>query len=377
MSGLKEPASMACVIDVPPKFAALSLTMMRFVQSLCACAVAPAILCATTPPLRAQEHVSAFYRGKTIRMVVGTAPGGGVDLIGRLVARHLQNHIPGSPNIIVQNMPGAGSVQMANNLANTGARDGTVIGAPLNGMPTAPLLAPKAARFDPVKLNWLGSVYRSNNVAYVWHGAPAQSLDALKTQEVILGTPGPGSGSYDLAFLSRDILGLKFKIVRGYESAPQVNIAMQRGEIHAQIVGWDSLKASQPTWVRDKVVTIIGHYSLEDPPELRGFARIVDLARTDADRQALRLVLARQSYGRPYFLPPEVPAARVEALRRAFDATMRDPAFRSEAARMEIDVDPMTGEDVQALIAQVHRTTPAEVAERVRGILETPGSAAQ
>jgi tripartite-type tricarboxylate transporter receptor subunit TctC len=352
--------------------------MMRSIALLLrTCALAAALAVAAVMPLRAQDDVAAFYQGKTVRLVVGTAPGGGVDLIGRLVARHLRDHIPGGPNIVVQNMPGAGSVAMANNLANTGVRDGTVIGAPLNGMPTAPLLAPKAARFDPVKLNWIGSVYRSNNAAYVWHSAPVQSLEGLKAQELILGTPGPGSGSYDLAFLSRDILGLKFKIVRGYESSQQVNIAMQRGEIHAQIVGWDSLKASQPTWVRDKMITVIGHYSLEDPPELRRYARIVDLARSEADRQALRLVLARQSYGRPYFLPPDVPAPRVEALRRAFDVTMRDPAFRTEAGRMEIDVDPMRGEDVQALIAQVHRTTPAEVAERVRAILEAPGAAPQ
>ena len=363
------------IIDAVLAIAALLRMMMRpTLLSLQACGLAAALVGASASPMRAEDDVAAFYRGKTVRMMVGTAPGGGVDLIGRLVARHLHGHIPGNPSIIVQNMPGAGSVQMSNNLANAGARDGTVIGAPLNGMPTAPLLAPKAARFDPTKLIWIGSVYRSNNVAYAWHNAPVQSLEALKSQELILGTPGPGSGSDDLAFLSRDILGLKFKIVRGYESSPQVNIAMERGEIHAQIVGWDSLKASRPAWIRDRVITVIGHFSLEDPPELRPYARIVDLATTEADRQALRLVLARQSYGRPYFLPPDVPAPRVEALRHAFDATMRDPAFLAEAKLMEIDVDPMTGNEVQALIAQVHRTTPADVAERVRAILDAPGA---
>jgi tripartite-type tricarboxylate transporter receptor subunit TctC len=362
------------IIDAALPFAALWRIMMRSMAlSLPACGLAAALICVATSPVRAEDEVATFYKGKTVRMMVGTAPGGGVDLIGRLVARHLRGHIPGNPNIIVQNMPGAGSVQMSNNIANTGARDGTVIGAPLNGMPTAPLLAPKAARFDPTKLNWIGSVYRSNNVAYAWHSAPVRSLEQLKTQDLILGTPGPGSGSYDLAFLARDILGLKFRIVRGYESSPQVNIAMERGEIQAQIVGWDSLKASRPAWIRDKVITVIGHFSLEDPPELRPYARIVDLATIAADRQALRLVLARQSYGRPYFLPPEVPAARVEALRRAFDATMRDPAFLAEAKLMEIDVDPMTGGEVQALIAEVYRTTPAHVAERVRAILDAPG----
>jgi len=320
-------------------------------------------------PTRADDGVAAFYTGKTIQMMVGTSPGGGVDLIGRLVARHLQNHIPGKPNIVVQNVPGAGGNQMANHLFASGARDGTVIGAPLNGMPTGPLLTPKVSRFDPTQLTWIGSMYRSNNVAYVWHKSPVQSLEELKTKEAIVGTSGPGSGSNDLSILARDVLGLKYRIVRGYKSGTEINIAMERGEVHAQIVGWDSLKAQRPEWVRDKTITIIGHFSLEDPPELRPFARIVDLARTESDRQALRLVLARQAHGRPYFLPPGVPAARAAALRRAFDTTMRDSAFIAEAAAMKVDVDPMTGEAVQALVEQVHRMTPADVVERVRTMM--------
>jgi tripartite-type tricarboxylate transporter receptor subunit TctC len=333
-----------------------------------------ALMLVSTAALRAEDDVAAFYKGKTMRMMVGVGAGTGTDLIARMLARHLVNHIPGNPTIIAQNIPGAGSLQMANNLANSGARDGTVIGAPLNGMPTAPLLTPKIARFDPTKLIWLGSIYRSNNFAYVWHTSPVQTLEQLKTQELIIGTPGPGSGSYDLAMLSRELLGLKFKLVRGYEGSGQVNIAMERGEVQAQIVGWDSFKAARPTWIADGVVKVIGHYSLEDPPELRPYPRIVDLAKTDADRQALRLVLARQAHGRPYFLPPDVPAARVEALRRAFDATMKDPAFLADAEQMKIDVSPMTGEETQALIAQVHEQTPAEVVERVRAMMEAPAN---
>jgi tripartite-type tricarboxylate transporter receptor subunit TctC len=323
-------------------------------------------------PAQAADDVASFYSGKTVQMLVATASGGGVDLIGRLVARHWQNHIPGKPTMVVQNMPGAGGMLMANNLFNTAARDGTVIGASLNGMPTGPLLQPKVARFDPTQFTWLGSMYRANNVAYVWNTSPVQSLEDLKAKEAIIGTSGPGSGSYDLSLLSREVLGLKYKLVRGYKSSSEINIAMERGEIHAQIVGWDSIKAQRPEWIRDKTITIIGHFSLEDPPDLRPFARIVDLARTDSDRQALRLVLARQAHGRPYVLPPGVPAARVAALRRAFDATMRDPAFIAEAKAMKVDVDPMTGEAVQQLVEQVHRSTPPDVVDRVRRIMAMP-----
>jgi tripartite-type tricarboxylate transporter receptor subunit TctC len=323
-------------------------------------------------PAQAADDVASFYSGKTVQLLVATASGGGVDLIGRLVARHWQNHIPGKPTMVVQNMPGAGGMLMANNLFHSAARDGTVIGASLNGMPTGPLLQPKVARFDPTQFTWLGSMYRANNVAYVWNTSPVQSLEDLKAKEAIIGTSGPGSGSYDLSLLSREVLGLKYKLVRGYKSSSEINIAMERGEIHAQIVGWDSIKAQRPEWIRDKTITIIGHFSLEDPPDLRPFARIVDLARTDSDRQALRLVLARQAHGRPYVLPPGVPAARVAALRRAFDATMRDPAFIAEAKAMKVDVDPMTGEAVQQLVEQVHRSTPPDVVDRVRRIMAMP-----
>ena len=251
------------------------------------------------------DDEAAFYAGKTVQMMVGTSPGGGVDLIGRLVARHLQNHIPGKPNIVVQNVPGAGGNQMANHLFASGARDGTMIGAPLNGMPTGPLLTPKVSRFDPTQFTWIGSMYRSNNVAYVWHKSPVQSLEELKTKEAIVGTSGPGSGSNDLSILSREVLGLKYRIVRGYKSGTEINIAMERGEVHAQIVGWDSLKAQRPEWVRDKTITIIGHFSLEDPPELRPFARIVDLARTDFGSPG-----TAPGLGPPSPRPPLLPAAR-------------------------------------------------------------------
>jgi tripartite-type tricarboxylate transporter receptor subunit TctC len=315
------------------------------------------------------DEVSDFYKGKTVQMVVATAPGGGVDLIGRLLARHLGRHIPGRPNMVVQNMPGAGGLLMANHLYNLGARDGTVIGGSLNGMPAAPLMTPKAARFDPTKFIWIGSMYRANNVAYVWHTAPVQSLEELKTKELLIGTSGPGSGSNDLSILSREVLGLKYKQVRGYQSSSAINIAMERGEIHAQIVGWDSIQAQKPAWIRDKLIKFIGHFSLEDPPELRPFPRIADLARTEADKQAVRLVLARQAHGRPYFVPPGVPAPRARALRRAFDATMQDPAFLAEAKAMKVGVEPMTGEDVQDLVAQVYNTTPPAVVERVRKMM--------
>jgi hypothetical protein len=267
-------------------------------------------------------------------------------------------------------MPGASGLQMTNNLYHSGARDGSVIATPFASAITAPLLQPNAVRFDPTKLLWIGSVHRINNVAYVWHTAPVQSLEQLKSQELIFGANGPGSSNYDLAILMREILELKIRIVRGYQSTAQVNIAIERGEVQGQILGWDSIKVQRPSWLRDKSINVIGQFGLTDVAELRTYPRVLDFARTEADRQALRLVQAGQGIGRPFFVPPEVPADRVEALRRAFEATMRDPQFIAEAKQMAAEVDPLTGEEMQTLVAEVHQKTPLEVAERVRRILE-------
>jgi tripartite-type tricarboxylate transporter receptor subunit TctC len=274
--------------------------------------------------------------------------------------------------VVVQNMPGAGSLQMANNLYNSGARDGTVIGAPLNGMPTGPLLQPNAARFDPTRLIWIGSMYRSNNVAYAWHTAPVQTLAELKNRELIIGTSGPGGGSYDLSVLARDVLGLKFKVVRGYQGTPQINLAIERGEVQGMGgLGWASVKAQTPNWISEKKIKVLAQYGFQRYSELPEVPTMLELAKSEADRQAMTMLFARTEYGRPYFLPPDVPPERVAALRRAFDATMKDPAFVAEAAKLRYDIDPLTGEQVQALVAQLS-STPREVVARVRAALETP-----
>ena len=303
--------------------------------------------------------MAAFYAGKTVQMMVGTSPGGGVDLIGRLVARHLQNHIPGKPTIVVQNVPGAGGNQMANHLFASGARDGTVIGAPLNGMPTGPLLTPKVSRFDPTQFTWIGSMYRVQQrrlcLAQVAGAEPGGAEDQGGDHRHV------GAGLRLVRSVDPVARRARTEVsdrARLQELAPKSTSPWSAARFMPRSSAGTRIKAQRPEWIRDKIITIIGHFSLEDPPDLRPFARIVDLARTEADRQALRLVLARQAHGRPYFLPPGVPAARLTALRRAFDATMRDPAFIAEAAAMKVEVDPMTGEAVQALVEQVHPNDP-------------------
>jgi tripartite-type tricarboxylate transporter receptor subunit TctC len=325
-----------------------------------------ALACA---PAAAQEDIAAFYKGKTVRIVVGTAAGGGYDLFARIVARHLAGHIPGAPAIIVQNLPAAGGLVMTNQLYATAPRDGTVIGAPINGIPTAPLIQPNGAHFDAEKLIWLGSTNREPYVAFVWHTAPVQSFAELQQKELIVGATAPGTTMVDFPLITNAILGTRFKIVRGYEGTPQINNAIERGEIEGEGgIGWAAVKAQVPQWIAEKKIRVIAQYGLKRHAELAEVPSMLELAKSEADRRALLVLFARTEYGRPYFLPPEVPAARVTALRRAFDETMRDPAFVADAAKLQLDVDPMSGGQVQALVGELGRT-PADVVARVRGIL--------
>ena len=328
------------------------------------------VLAAAAPAVAQQEEAQAFFRGKTLRLIVGIAVGFGYDINARLLARHMAAHIPGQPTIIVQNQPGAGSLAMTNALYHTGPFDGTVMGASFNGMPTTPLLQPTGVRFDPVRINWVGSSNRETQVMYVWHDAPAQVLEDARAREIVMGGQAPGSTQFDYPVLANKLFGFKFKVVTGYESTPKIHLAMESGEVHGTIANWSTLKAINTDWITDKKVRILAQWALQKNAELPDIPLFMDLAKTDSERDALRLMLARLEYGRPFFLPPDVPVARVEALRRAFDATMKDPAYLAEADKLKIDVEPLSGEAVAALVEQVSRT-PADTVARVRAALET------
>jgi tripartite-type tricarboxylate transporter receptor subunit TctC len=332
-----------------------------------------AILFCASAPAAGQEDVGAFYKGKQLRFVVGSAAGGGYDLFARIVARHIGNHIPGNPNVIVQNQPAAGGVVMANQLFAQGPKDGTVIGIPINGIPTAPLLQ-SGTQFDASKLIWLGSTNREAYVAFVWHTVPISSITELATKEVVVGATTPGTTMVDFPLLVNDVLGYKFKVVRGYQGTPQINLAIERGEVQGMGgLGWASVKAQTPQWIAEKKIKVLAQYGLTRYAELPDVPTMLELAKSEPDRAAMRMLFARTEYGRPYFLPPEVPAARVQALRRAFDATMTDPGFLAEAAKLQLDVSPMTGEEVQALVGELAKTPPAIVA-RVRAALDVPAA---
>jgi tripartite-type tricarboxylate transporter receptor subunit TctC len=335
-------------------------------------AVLAALLLFVAAPARAGDDAASFYRGKQIRFIVGSAPGGTYDLLARAVARHMGAHIPGNPLIIVQNQPTAGGLLMVNQLYALGPNDGTAIGVPINGIPAAPLLQPAGAHFDAAKLSWIGSTNREPYVAYVWYTAPVQSLADLLTKPLVVGATTPGTTMNDFPLLTNAVLGTKFKIVRGYESTPQVNQAMERGETEGVgALGWEAVKVQMSAWIADNKIKMIAQFGLQPARVLPDVPLMLDLAKTQSDRQALLMLVGRTEYGRPYFLPPGVPPERVEALRRAFDATMTDEAFVAEAAKTGFDLNPLTGEQVQALVADL-ANTPPEVVTRVRTILDQP-----
>ena len=337
--------------------------MRRLLLAFCALAVLQASATA--------QSVADFYKGKTIRMVVGIDVGSGYDVNARLLARHLINHIPGNPAIVVQNQPGAGSANMTAQIYANGPFDGTVIGAAFAGLPTYPLFTPAAApRFDLTTLNWLGNTNRETHVTYVWHKSKVQSFDELRTTELIMGAQAAGSSQVDFPLVANALFNLKHKVIAGYGSTAKINLAMEAGEVDGAIAALTSVRTLSSQWLTEKKIKIITQWALRPNPDLPGVPNALDLAKTDDQRAAMQLIMARLDVGRPFFLPQNVPADRVAALRTAFDATMKDPTYLSEAAKLKIDVDPMNGADLAGFVVQVLKTSPDTVA-RVRKALET------
>jgi tripartite-type tricarboxylate transporter receptor subunit TctC len=334
--------------------------------------VALVLACCAVAPARAQQDVASFYKGKQIYLYVGSAAGSGYDIGGRIVARYIGKYIPGNPTVVVENQPGAASLTMTSSLYNNQPRDGTVIGAAINGMPTAPLFEPTGARFDPNKLNWIGSSDNEVQVTYVWHTAPVQSYADLLKKELIVGATQRGTSQVDFPLIANAVLGTKFKVISGYPGTTDIHKAMEAGEVQGNgASAYASLKELNSDWLRDKKVKVILQWGFHKLPELGDIPSVLDLAKNDADQAALRLVLARLQYSRPYFAPPDVPADRVAALREAFDKTMTDPGFLADAAKAHMEVSPVSGEQVAKLIAEV-LASPKDVVARVRTALAAP-----
>lgn len=316
-----------------------------------------------------------FYRGKTLSIVVGSDAGSGYDAYARLVSRHIARHIPGAPNIIVQNHPGAGSVTMANQLANAGAKDGTQIGAPQSSVAFERLLhllgpGGKAANFDATRLNWLGTVAQDTFVVLGWHKSKVSTAEDMMTKEFVIGTAGPNTDGSLIVAVMNKLLGTRIKLINGYNgTAPQL-LALERGEIDGSSMAYSTVLTLRPNLHRDKEIIVLLQIGRAKHPDLKDVTLLSDLMKSDEDRAILSVIFDKYQMGRPFFAPPGVPADRVELLRRAFDETMADQAFITEAAQQHLELSPLPGKEVQALIERLY-ATPEPMVRKARLMLGT------
>ena len=328
---------------------------------------------AATSAAAVADPVEDFYRGRNITMVIGYSVAGGYDNYARVVARHLGNHIPGNPTILPQNMPGAGSLRSANWLYNAAPKDGSVIGMFSRGMAMEPLIGTSQTQFDAQKFSWLGSGTNEVSTCVTWHESPVKTwADALKIPFTV-GGEGSGSDPDIFATVVRNVFGVKLRLVSGYPGSAEVALAIERREVDGRC-GWSysSLKLQRPDWVTNKQVNILVQLALAKTPELPDVPLITDFATTDRQRQILRLVFSRQAMARPFTAPPGIPADRKAALRKAFSETMKDPAFLEEAKQRGLEVNPVSGDEIEALIADLYRS-PADVVAEVRASI-APGA---
>jgi tripartite-type tricarboxylate transporter receptor subunit TctC len=328
--------------------------------------------CGLATGARAQSP-EQFYKGKSIDFEIGYPTGGSNDAYARLVADHLGRHIPGNPAIVPRNAPGAGSFLAVNRVYANSPRDGTVIGL---GAPTMALderLGSQGVRFKTAELEWLGRVDSLINIVMMWKTSPVRSIaDAQKMEATLSGT-GAGSTVSIYPTVLNKVIGTKFKLIMGYRGSNEAMLAMERGEVQGHSTAWSALKVAHPDWIRDKTVTIIVQFALARHPELPGVPTAVELARTDEERQILSAVMNASEVGTSIFTTPGVPPDRLAALRRAFGATVKDPDFLAEAEKLRLGVNPMSGEEVQKLVAQVSNLSP-DLLAKVRAVYPAAGN---
>jgi hypothetical protein len=308
------------------------------------------------------------FAGKQIKMLIGSSAGGGYDLFARTISQHWTKHIPGSPTIVPQNMPGPLSLNVANNIFNIAPKDGTSIGAVNPQIASEAILSPDRARFDARKFVWIGSALSETQVMVASAKAPVTSFEQAFGRELILG--GSGGATNTFPTLTNAILGTKFKIVSGYPGTREVNLAMERDEVHGiGAITWASVKGTMADKLRTKEVVIVGQFGAKVHPELPNVPHVPAFAKTPEDQAALRLLFATQEFGRPYITSPGTPPAIAAILQKSFMATMSDPAFLAEAKQRSLDIEPMEGAEIQNLVDLLYKTPPA-VVERVRAVFK-------
>jgi tripartite-type tricarboxylate transporter receptor subunit TctC len=339
--------------------------MSKRIASLCSIALAFA---ASISQANA-DPVSNFYANKTVTILVGYSAGGGYDIYARAIARYLGRHIPGKPTVVVQNMPGAGSLVATNYLYNAALRDGTVLATFARGMAMQPLLDPAKTKFDTSKLTWLGSAANEVSVCATTKRSNIRTYDDMLKTSFNVSGEGGGSDPDTYAAVVRDLLGVKLKLVTGYPGAAEMTLAMERGEIDGRC-GWSysALKATRPDWLKDGTLNILLTMGLTRSELLPDVPSVLEKAKDERQREIMKLVFTRQLFARPFAMPPNVPADRVLAMRTAFMDTLRDPEFLEDAKRDGLEISPVQAEVVSKLVEELN-ATPKDVVEMTRKIV--------
>jgi tripartite-type tricarboxylate transporter receptor subunit TctC len=310
------------------------------------------------------QSVEEFYKGRQINLIIGGGAGGGYDVYYRALARHMGRHIPGNPTFVAKNQPAAGGLAAASAIYSTADRDGGTIGAFANNVTMDPLFGSPGTRYDPLKLNWIGSIGKLQNVCATWHESPIKTIKQAQEREVIVGAAGATSNTALMPKVLNGVLGTKFRVIAGYDPGAGLTLSIERREVEGICgLSWSTMKASRPHWIKDKLLNVIVQMGLEKLPDLPNVPSALEIVKDPHKKRVLTLILMRQETGRPVAAPPDTPADRLAALRRAFDATMKDPAFIAEAAKLQLEIEPMTGPAIQKMLTEAFATPKNIVAE--------------
>ena len=317
----------------------------------------------------AAQSAEQPYAGKSVNMIIGFGAGGGYDRWARVIGRHIGKHLPGKPSVIPQNMPGAGSYVAASYIYNVAPKDGTVFGAIARDAALGPLSGAPGAKFDPLKISWMGTPTKETNVCISFHTSKVKTIQDLFNQELIVGDTGPGTGTRTYPKVLNAMLGTKFKLVGGFKSSVDVMLAMERGEVDGICESYASVWRRHRDWIEKKTINILFQGGAAPDPALKGVPFILDFAKTEEQKSAVRYIYAGQGIGRPFVAPPDLEAGRLQLLRSAFDATMKDPEFLAEAKKSKLDLEPESGAYLEALIRQIY-ATPKPLIEKIGGLLK-------
>lgn len=329
------------------------------------------LLLAGTCALAQAQPVEGFYKGKQITLLVGSGAGGGYDVYARTFARHFGKHVPGQPTVVVKNMPAAGGMAAANTLYHQGDKEGLTLAAHTNGVAMDPLLGNAAAKFDGRKFNWLGSIGKLQNVCAIWHEHPIKTIEQARLQEFTAAGAGATSNTVIVPRILNALLGTKIKVIAGYEPGQGDAIAMESREVDGVCgLAWSTIKASRAHWIKDKKITILLQMAMEKLPDLPDVPGALEMV-SGENKRVLELILIRQEMGRPFAAPPGVPADRVEALRQAFQKTLGDEGFLSEARQAQLEIEPLSGQRIDELLAEAYGA-PRAIIEKAASLLNPP-----